>query len=160
MTSLSAANVEVGDQLPALTATMTAQKIIAAAAASRDWQPIHHDYLFATETSGLRNIILNAPSQAGWISKFVTDWAGPESRIKSLDFKMRDSICPGDELRIVGEVIDKQDGGACGAWLVVEVVLSVAEAVKTQSEVKLAVPSDLQAENKRAMPWHCPKEAW
>jgi len=160
MNSLTISDIEVGQDLPVFDTDMTAQKIIAAAAATRDWQPIHHDYEFATEKSGLRNIILNAPSQAGWISSYITDWAGAQARIKSLGFKMKDSICPGDALQMSGRVLETEDAGKCGSWVVVEVLLQVGEKLKTKAEVKLAVPGEADGQNKRAMPWHCPQEAW
>lgn len=119
-----------GTKLPSLTVAMTAQKIISAAAATRDWQPIHHDYEIA-QKSGLRGIILNAPSQCGWISKFITD-AYPEAQIKRLAFKMKDSICPGDELTIEGEIAEVVDNAAT-----VKVTLRVGEKIKTTAEVKV-----------------------
>jgi acyl dehydratase len=66
MHPLNTADISVGDKLPELRVMMTTQKIISAAAATRDWQPIHHDHDIAIK-SGLRGIILNSPSQAGWI---------------------------------------------------------------------------------------------
>lgn len=95
--------VAVGETLPVLTVPMTAQRIISGAVATRDWQPIHHDQALAQQ-SGLRGIILNAPSQAGWISKYITDWAGSSARIQRLSFRMKDSICPGDEMQLRGEI--------------------------------------------------------
>lgn len=85
--------MNIGDRLPELRVAMTAQKIISAAAATRDWQPIHHDHEAAIK-AGLRGVILNSPSQAGWISKYITDWAGPGAIIKRMSFRMKDSICP------------------------------------------------------------------
>jgi acyl dehydratase len=109
---------------------MTAQKIISAAAATRDWQPIHHDHEAATR-SGLRGIILNAPSQAGWISKYITDWAGQHAQIKRLSFKMKDSICPDDALVMTGEITGKE-----GDILTALVTLAVGSTIKTQAEVR------------------------
>ena len=129
----TAQDIVVGDVLPELRVTMTAQKIISAAAATRDWQPIHHDHAVAA-ASGLRGIILNAPSQTGWISKYITDWAGPRAQIKRLSFKMKDSICPGDALCLNGEVISKDNDGL----VVAAVTLSVGEKIKTVAEVRFS----------------------
>jgi len=125
--------MQVGDKLPALHVVMTAQKIISAAAATRDWQPIHHDHDIAIK-SGLRGIILNAPSQAGWISRYITDWAGSHAQIKRLSFKMKDSICPGDVLTINGEIVSK-DGNVITA----SVTLMVDGKLKTSAEVSFMV---------------------
>jgi acyl dehydratase len=129
--SRSAVDISVGDILPELQVAMTAQKIISAAAATRDWQPIHHDHAVAT-ASGLRGIILNAPSQTGWISKYITDWAGPCAQIKRLSFKMKDSICPGDALCLNGEIISQDNNGL----VVAAVTLSVGDKIKTVAEVR------------------------
>jgi acyl dehydratase len=131
--SRSAVDISVGDILPELQVVMTAQKIISAAAATRDWQPIHHDHTVAT-ASGLRGIILNAPSQTGWISKYITDWAGPHAQIKRLSFKMKDSICPGDALCLNGEIISKDNDGL----VVAAVTLAVGEKIKTVAEVRFS----------------------
>lgn len=128
--NLSASEINIGDKLPALQVKMTAQKIISAAAATRDWQPIHHDHAIAIK-SGLRGIILNTPSQAGWISKYITDWTGPQAQIKRLAFKMKDSICPNDEMTISGEVTGKND-----TEITATVTLSVSENLKTHAEIR------------------------
>jgi acyl dehydratase len=128
------ATINIGDKLPELRVTMTAQKIISAAAATRDWQPIHHDHEIAIK-SGLRGIILNAPSQAGWISKYVTDWAGSEAQIKRLAFKMKDSLCPGDEMVINGEVTDKEELAGSAYQITVNVTISAGEKIKTSATV-------------------------
>lgn len=125
--------MQVGDKIPTLHTTMTAQKIISAAAATRDWQPIHHDHEIAIK-SGLRGIILNAPSQAGWISKYITDWAGSHAQIKRMAFKMKDSICPGDALAITGEISGKD-----GSLITASVTLTVDEKLKTSAEVSFLV---------------------
>ena len=161
MSSLTAENVKVGDNLPTLEKKLNAQKIISAAAATRDWQPIHHDHPFATEKSGLRDIILNAPSQAGWISRYVTDWAGPDARLKKLGFKMKDSFCPGDLIRLEGEVVAVEDGDECGTWIDLQIDLFTEDKLKTSAEVRVAIPSSVEnQQQKRAMPWHCPNEVW
>lgn len=135
MASLTATDISIGDALPALHVSMTAQKIISAAAATRDWQPIHHDHEAAIK-AGLRGIILNSPSQAGWISKYITDWAGPGARIQRMAFKMKDSICPGDDMVITGEITGKD-----GNVIIATVTLGVGEKLKTAAEVRFTVPA-------------------
>jgi acyl dehydratase len=135
---LNASDIKVGDKLPALRVTMTAQKIISAAAATRDWQPIHHDHEIAIK-SGLRGIILNAPSQAGWISKYITDWAGSKAQIKRLAFKMKDSLCPGDEMVINGEVIDRKEIADSAYQITVNVTISAGEKIKTIADIQFQI---------------------
>ncbi len=132
---IAASDIQIGDVLPPLQVAITAQKIISAAAATRDWQPIHHDHDIAIK-SGLRGIILNAPSQTGLISKYVTDWAGSQAQIKRLSFKMRDSICPGDALTISGEIIGKDAADNGLTRLTAKVTLAVGETIKTIADVR------------------------
>ena len=136
---ISAADVHIGEKLPELRISITAQQIISGAAATRDWQPIHHDHEIATK-SGLRGIILNAPSQAGWISKYITDWTGPYAQIKRLSFKMKDSICPQDEMNLTGEIIGKQVNGD-SALITANITVAVGEKIKTTAEIRFNVPA-------------------
>ena len=136
--NVDVSNIKVGDHLPPLKVAMTAQKIISAAAATRDWQPIHHDHEIAIK-SGLRGIILNAPSQAGWISKYITDWAGSKAQIKRLAFKMKDSLCPGDEMVINGEVTDRQVIAGPAYQITVNVTISAGEKIKTIADIQFQI---------------------
>ena len=134
MAALTAAAVQIGDTLPELHIALSAQKIISAAAATRDWQPIHHDHEAATK-AGLRGIILNSPSQAGWITKYITDWAGAAADIRSMSFRMKDSFCPGDEMILRGEITAKDQQRIWGF-----ITLSSDAAVKTSATVQFDLP--------------------
>jgi len=138
--NMTAAEINISDKLPELRVTMTAQHIISAAAATRDWQPIHHDHDIAIK-SGLRGIILNAPSQTGWISKYITDWAGSHAEIKRMAFKMKDSICPGDEMTINGEITGKEENVDHSYRITVNIVISASEKIKTNAEVRFNIPA-------------------
>jgi hypothetical protein len=59
---------------------VTATTVVQGAAASRDWQPQHHDYSWARRV-GTKDIFLNTPTQVGWLRRYITDWAGPASRL-------------------------------------------------------------------------------
>ncbi|MCB1614876.1 MAG: hypothetical protein KDI30_02575 [Pseudomonadales bacterium] len=138
----------VGDKLPVLQVDISAQKIIAAAAATRDWQPLHHDYAFATQKAGTPDIIMNSPTQAGWISKYLTDWAGPLARVQRMSFKMKDAICPGSALCFEGVISRVEDRVDEGLALEVEVLLTVAGDFKTKARVLMMLPNE-QLQN----PW-------
>ena len=135
MSSLSVTDIQIGDTLPELCVVMNAQKIISGAAATRDWQPIHHDHDLAIK-SGLRGIIVNAPTQAGWISKYITDWAGARAQIKRLSFRMKDSICPGDDMTLRGEITGKEEHGQTTAT----VTVTVDGKTKTVAQVVFSLP--------------------
>ncbi|MEZ5538599.1 MAG: MaoC/PaaZ C-terminal domain-containing protein [Pseudomonadales bacterium] len=134
MPALTAASVQVGDTIPEQRTTLSAQKIISAAAATRDWQPIHHDHAAATK-AGLRGIILNSPSQAGWISKFITDWAGAAADIRKMSFRMKDSFCPDDEMILRGEITAKDEQSITAV-----ITLNTGDVAKTTATVTFTLP--------------------
>ena len=73
--------VHVGDALPELSVDVTATTVVLGALATRDWRPMHHDYKFATERNGTKDIFLNTPNQAAWFERYLTDWTGPHGRL-------------------------------------------------------------------------------
>jgi acyl dehydratase len=135
MPALTASDIQIGDKIPALRVTINAQKIISAAAATRDWQPIHHDHE-AAQKAGLRGVIMNSPSQAGWISKLVTDWAGSNAEIRSMSFRMKDSICPGDTITLSGEITAQEQQLFTAA-----ITIADDDKIKTSATVRFTVPT-------------------
>ena len=109
-----------GDRLPTLEVPVTARMVVAGAAASRDWQPQHHDHRWAVERAGTRDIFLNTPTMAGWLERYLTDWTGPYGRLGRLAFKMRKPMCPGDTLVFAGVVESIETG-----WVDVKLELTV-----------------------------------
>ena len=99
---ISHGQVQVGDALPSLSYDVTSTTVVLGALASRDWRPMHHDYHFAVERQGVKDIFLNSPNQGSWLERFVTDWTGPKGRLGRLRFKMRKPIFPGDTMVIEG----------------------------------------------------------
>src|SRR4051794_41839967 len=73
--------VKTGDELPTLNYSVSATTVVVGALATRDWRPQHHDYHFATERNGVRDIFMNAPNQAAWFERYITDWTGPRGRL-------------------------------------------------------------------------------
>src|SRR4029077_5583829 len=96
--------VREGTELPALRYDVTSTTVVLGAIAARDWRPMHHDYHFATERNGTRDIFLNTPNQAAWFERYVTDWTGPHGRIGKVTFRMRDSVFPDDTMTFRGAV--------------------------------------------------------
>jgi hypothetical protein len=102
---------------------------------------MHHDYDFAVNRNGTRNIFLNTPNQAAWFERYVTDWSGPKGRLGRMKFRMKDSVYPDDEMHFdaVVEGVETDDTG-CG-WVSLLVTLSVAGDPKTDCSVRIALPS-------------------
>jgi hypothetical protein len=144
-----------GDRLPRLEVSVTARMVIMGASSSRDWQPQHHDHDWAVNRAGTRDIFLNTPNQAGWIERYVTDWAGPRGRLGKLRFRMRRSICTGDRLVFDGVVRTVTADDAGNRWADVDVNLSVGEERATECVVRVALPLD-PGDN----PWSRAGAAW
>jgi len=144
-----------GDTLPDLVIRVTRKMIIAGATGSRDWQAQHHDK-DAAKQAGLPDIIMNNYTQAGLISRYVTDWSGPIGRIGRLKFSMRRPICPDREVRFSGQVASVERTGDQIAWIQLDIALKDGETLLTSASVRLAMPADASARS----PWRCPADEW
>jgi acyl dehydratase len=103
-------DVVVGERLPTLTVALTRTLIIATAVASRDYQEVHHDPDLARER-GSKDIIMNILTTNGFVGRFVTDWSGPDSIIRSVKVRLGVPNHPGDTMTLTGEVTELQPDG-------------------------------------------------
>ncbi|HEX3822891.1 MAG TPA: hypothetical protein VHV79_00315 [Mycobacteriales bacterium] len=140
ITGLTLADVAVGDELPELRYEVSATTIVVGALATRDSRPQHHDFQFATERNGLKNIFLSSPNQLAWFERYLTDWTGPTGRLGRLSFRMTESVYPGDTMVFTATVaaVDTDDVD-CG-WVEVEIALRVGTTTCTICKGRIAVP--------------------
>jgi acyl dehydratase len=155
MTNVTRGDVQVGDELPVLTYDVTSSTIVLGALASRDWRPMHHDYHFATERNGVRDIFMNTPNQAAWFERYLTDWTGPTGRLGRMMFRMQGSVFPGDTMELRGVVTDIATDEAGCAWVEVDVTLSADGSVATTCTARIAVPAKPDDN-----PWSRRSDAW
>jgi acyl dehydratase len=136
------ADVNVGDELPPLSYEVTSTTVVLGALATRDWRPQHHDFHFATDRNGVKDIFLNSPNQLAWFERYLTDWSGPAGRLGRLSFRMIDSIFPGDTMVFTARVtgVDTDDAG-CG-WVGVDIAVKVGEKTCTTCTGRIALPTD------------------
>ena len=104
----SFANVNVGDELPSLDLPITRTLIVSTAIATRDYQVVHHDPSIAAER-GSKDIIMNILTSNAFVGRFVTDWTGPDSFIRSVKVRLGAPNYPGDTMLITGSVTAKDD---------------------------------------------------
>lgn len=142
MSELTLESVKAGDELPVLEYDVTATTVVLGAMASRDWRPMHHDKDFAVHRNGTRDIFLNTPNQAAWFERYLTDWTGPRGRLGKIQFRMKNSVFPGDKMRFTARVegVETDDKG-CG-WVNLAVNLSVGDTTVTDCSARVAVPTD------------------
>ena len=127
-------NVQVGDALPELPIPLTTSLIVGGALASRDFTPVHHDKAKA-QTAGLGDVFMNILTTNGLVGRFVTDWAGPDARIKNVKIKLGTPNLPGDTMTLSGKVVAKQ-----GDEVSVEVVGKNAWGNHVTGTVRVALP--------------------
>ncbi len=111
--TLTLADVREGDALPVLAYDVTTTTIVLGALASRDWRPMHHDYHFATERNGTRDVFMNTPNQAAWFERYLTDWTGPKGRLGRVVFRMKGSVFPDERMEFSARVtkVDNRRNG-------------------------------------------------
>ena len=123
---LTVDDVSPGEVLAPLDHRVTATTVVLGALATRDWRPMHHDVDFAVNRNGAKDIFLNTPNQQAWFERYLTDWSGPRGRLGRLRFRMRESVYPGDTMRLAGTVTAvTRDEGNCG-WVDLDLSLQAA----------------------------------
>lgn len=131
-------DVRPGDDLPPYSRLMTATAVIAAAIASRDFAPMHHD-LRAARGAGVRDIFINYLTTGGIAAKWLTDWSRPGGELRRLRLRLMTPCCAGDTLALTGRVREKR---VAGGEALVEVAFSMAVAAGThcRGEAVIGLP--------------------
>jgi hypothetical protein len=138
---LTADRVKPGDALPELSFDVAAIDIVLGAMASRDWRPQHHDYHFATNNNGVRDIFMNTPNLAAWFERYITDWTGPYGRMGWIRFRMKDSVFPGETMVFTGAVKSVDSDARGCSWAELEITLTTGGRVTTVCTARVAIPA-------------------
>ena len=138
-TTLNYADVQVGDKLPELAIDITSGLIVGGAIATRDYEPVHHDKSVA-QAAGLPDVFMNILTSQGLMSRFVTDWSGPEAVIKKLDLRLGAPNVPGMVMTITGEVTEKNDSN--GQVSIAVLGENNIWGMHMQGTVELALPQE------------------
>ena len=101
---------QIGDELPGFELNVTSTVIIAGAIASRDFMPAHHDADFA-RAQGAPHLFMNILTTNGYVARYVTDWAGPEARLRNIKIRLGGPAIPGKPLRFSGKVAKVSEEG-------------------------------------------------
>ena len=92
------ANIELPKEdpsYPPVAIDITTSFIVAAAIATRDYQPIHHDRDAAIR-GGTKDIYLNILAAVGLVQRSIETWYGPNIKIESLNLRLLSQCYPGD----------------------------------------------------------------
>jgi acyl dehydratase len=153
--SLTLDQIQAGAQLPELAIDVSATTVVLGALASRDFRPMHHDKDFAVGRNGVRNIFINTPHNAAYFERYITDWTGPKGRLGKIQFRMKDSVFPGDTMVFHGKVEQVgKDAAGCG-WVDLSVWLTVGDKTTTECTARIAVPTAADDN-----PWKRRGEQW
>ena len=109
--TLTRADVSVGDKLPAADIDITTGLVVCGALATSDFEPVHHSKA-AAQAVGLPDVFMNILTSQGLMTRFATDWSGPEAVVKSVDLRLGAPNIPGMLMTVSGEVtaLDKDSG--------------------------------------------------
>ena len=99
-----AAEEPQGEQLPPFDLDVTATVVVAGALATRDFMPVHHDRDYA-QAQGAPDIFMNILTSNGYVSRYVTDWAGGDARLRQITTRLGAPAVPGKVLRFRGRVV-------------------------------------------------------
>ena len=109
---ISAAAIEVGEELPTISIPITLQRLVMEAGANRDLSLIHHDKAVAQAT-GAPDAFANTFFLMGMFERMMREWAGPRARIRKIGpLRMMVFNAVGDTVTFRGSVvsIDSADG--------------------------------------------------
>ncbi len=111
MKTLDWNGIRVGDAVTPMTIDVTATVVVAGAIATRDFMPVHHDRDYAA-SQGSPNIFMNIMTDNGYCSRFLTDWAGPNTMVRKIAIRLGVPAYAGSTLAFSGTVTgtSQQDG--------------------------------------------------
>lgn len=101
--TLSRAEVAVGDKLPPLPIDITTSLIVGGALATRDFEQVHHVKAEA-QAIGLPDVFMNILTSQGLMTRFVTDWSGPEAVVNVVELRLGAPNLPDMVMTVTGEV--------------------------------------------------------
>ncbi len=100
-----------GDALPELVIPITHKLIVGGAIATQDFIPVHHN-VPAAQAAAMPDIFMNILTTSGLTARYLSDWAGPASRLRKLSFKLMAPNTPGDSMTMQGRVSALEDTGS------------------------------------------------
>jgi acyl dehydratase len=111
---LDCASLKVGDEREqVLVENLTRTQIVQYAGASGDFNPIHHDELFASKAAGYPSVFAHGMLTMGLTGRLLTDWLG-DGVLNEFGVRFVKQVWPGDTLTAKGTVKQIQIEGRQG----------------------------------------------
>jgi acyl dehydratase len=103
-------DVREGDEAPPVVmANITRTQIVKYAGASGDFNPIHHDELYAIR-GGNDRVFAMGMMTTGFLSHMVTDWVG-DGNLRKYKVRFTQKVWPGDTVTCKGKITRKYTEG-------------------------------------------------
>ena len=102
-------DVNVGDEAPALSHTLTRTDLVVYAGASGDFNPMHHDEIQA-QAAGMPSVFGHGMFSAGLLATALTDYVGI-GNLRHYHVRFAKQTWPGDELTTRITVTEKRKDG-------------------------------------------------
>jgi len=93
-----------GQSLPELAIPITHRLIVGGALATQDFMPVHHS-VPAAKAAAMPDIFMNILTTSGLCARYLSDWAGPGSRLRRISFKLMAPNVPGDIMIMQGRIV-------------------------------------------------------
>lgn len=104
-------DIAAGDGLPELVIPITHKLIVSGAVATQDFIDVHHNAPAARDAA-MPDIFMNILTTCGLCARYLSDWAGPGSRLRRLQLKLLAPNTPGDTMILRGRVTGLEQDGA------------------------------------------------
>ena len=102
--------IREGDEAPpVVVANITRTHIVKYAGASGDFNPIHHDELYAIR-GGNDRVFAMGMMTAGFLSHMITDWVG-DGKLRRYKIRFSRQVWPGDTITCKGKITGKYTEG-------------------------------------------------
>lgn len=96
--ALSKKNLRIGDVFQeCVVENLTQTQIVQYAGASGDFNPVHTDWVYATQAAGLETVFAHGLLSAGATARMITDYVG-DGRLTRYGVRFMGKVFPGDSL--------------------------------------------------------------
>jgi hydroxyacyl-ACP dehydratase HTD2-like protein with hotdog domain len=101
-------DVQVGEEMPPLIKTPSRVQLFMYSAISWNLHRIHYDKEYAA-SEGHQDVLVHGPLQGAFLGQYMTDWGGPEARLRKIGWTNRGRAFVEQPYIIKGRITGKQE---------------------------------------------------